>query len=210
MTVERPIRILVADDHALMRLGIATLLRSKPDLEVVGEAADGVKAVTLFKQLLPDVLVLDLKMPGLDGVQVTVNICRDHPDAAILMLSHYDGEEHVFQALKAGARGYLTKEALGEELIEAVRTLHRGERYLPVALSMRLVDRLSQPSLTAREQQVLALMGEGMQNRAIGTKLGISYRTVGMYVGIILEKLQAATRTEAVAKASARGWLPPK
>lgn len=202
-----PIRILVADDNALTRLGVVTMLRSEADFTIVGEAADGARAVTLYREVTPDVLVVDLRMPALDGVQVTAEICRHDPNARVLVLTHYDGDEDIFRALRAGARGYLTKEVGGEELVAAVRVVAGGGRYMPPDVASRLAERVLQPSLTVREQQVLEQMAVGLTNKQIGEKLEMSDRTVGTHVSQILAKLGAKTRTEAVTVGSQRGLL---
>jgi two-component system, NarL family, response regulator len=200
-------RVLVADDNRLTRLGIVTVLELHDDLEVVGQAVDGAQAVTMFRDLKPDVLVVDLKMPHLDGVQVTTQICKDDPAARILVLTHYDGDENIFQALRAGARGYLTKDIEGNELVEAIRALAAGGRFIPPEIASRVAERATRPELTPREQQVLERMAKGLTNKEIAQGLDISDRTIGVYVGNILAKLEAKTRTEAVTVATKRGLL---
>lgn len=201
------IRILVADDNALTRLGIVTMLRLERGFEVVGEASDGAKAITSYRELRPDVLVLDLRMPVLDGVQVTSDLCREDPAARVLVLSHYDGDEDIFRALRAGAKGYLTKEVGGEELVNAVRTVAAGGRYMVPEVANRLAERVLQPSLTVREQQVLEEMARGFTNKQIAESLTMSDRTVGTHVSQILSKLGAKTRTEAVTVGMQKGLL---
>jgi two-component system NarL family response regulator len=206
---DRPlIRVLVAEDNALMRLGIVTMLRTQPDIDVVGEAPDGARAIALARQLRPDVLLLDLKMPTLDGVQVIANLCGASPEARILVLTHYDAEEDIFRAVRAGARGYLTKDAQGEQIVEAIRTVHAGGRYLPAEIAGRLAERMSQPSLSPRELQVLEHVARGLTNREIARELSLTEKTAGAYVGNVLAKLGASTRTEAVAIGRERGLLP--
>ncbi|MDX2019338.1 MAG: response regulator transcription factor [Deltaproteobacteria bacterium] len=202
-------RVLVADDNRLTRLGIVTVLELHDDLEVVGQAADGAQAVTMWRELKPDVLVVDLKMPHLDGVQVTTQLCKDDQNARILVLTHYDGDENIFQALRAGARGYLTKDIEGNELVEAIRALAAGGRFIPPEIASRVADRANRPELTPREQQVLERMAVGLTNKEIAQELDISDRTIGVYVGNILSKLEAKTRTEAVTVARKRGLLQP-
>jgi two-component system NarL family response regulator len=201
------VRILVADDNALTRLGIVTMLGTEHGFEVVGEAPDGAKAVSLWNALRPDVAVVDLKMPAFDGVQVVAQICRTHPDAKLLVLTHYDSDESLFQALRAGAKGYLTKECGGEELVAAVRTLAQGGRHLGPEHASRIAGRMTQPSLTAREHEVLGHMAVGLTNKQIGEKLSMSERTVGTHVRQILAKLGAHNRTEAVALGRQRGLI---
>jgi DNA-binding NarL/FixJ family response regulator len=200
------IRVAIADDNLYTRLGVVTYLRAQPDIEIVGEADDGPAAVALFAAQHPDVFVVDLRMPGLDGVQVTTAVCRD-PQARVLLLTHYDGDAHVTQALRAGARGYLTKEARGEELLAAIRAVARGERYLPPPILERMVSAMNQPALTARERTVLEHVARGLSNREIARAMGVAERTVGVYVSVILSKLGARSRTEAVVIATERGLL---
>lgn len=203
-------RVLVADDNRLTRLGIVTVLELHDDLEVVGQASDGAQAVTMWRECRPDVLVVDLKMPHLDGVQVTAQLCKDDPNARILVLTHYDGDENIFQALRAGARGYLTKDIEGNELVEAIRALAAGGRFIPPEIASRVAERAARPELTPREQQVLERMAVGLTNKEIAQELDISDRTIGVYVGNILSKLEAKTRTEAVTVARKRGLLEPE
>jgi two-component system, NarL family, response regulator len=205
--ITNTIRIVVADDHEIARSGTAVLLGTQPDFQVVGLAEDGARAIALYRELQPDVLLADLRMPVFDGLAVTSTLTAAFPEAKILILSHYDGDEDIFRALKAGARGYLTKDTRGQELIAAIRTVFSGGRYIPTALGDRLTGRMLAPTLTPREQQVLELMAEGLTNRNISANLGIAERTVGLHVGHVLEKLSANTRTEAVSIALKRGLL---
>jgi DNA-binding NarL/FixJ family response regulator len=202
-----PIRILIADDHEIARGGTSVLLGTQTDLQVVGMAEDGAKAMALYRQLQPDVLVADLRMPVFDGLSVTTTLCGEFPNAKILILSHYDGDEDIFRALKAGARGYLTKDTRGQELIAAIRAIAAGGKYIPPAIAERLTGRMFAPTLTPREQQVLELIAQGLTNRSISTSVGIAERTVGLHVGNVLEKLGASTRTEAVSIGLKRGLL---
>ncbi len=201
------IKVLIAEDNMLTRLGTVTLLKTQPDLDVVGEAVDGAAAVSLFRKLKPDVLLLDLKMPVMGGVQVISTLVQQTPEARILVLTHYEGDEDIFKAIKAGARGYLTKEMRGEEIIAAIRTVHAGDQYLPASIASRLADRMRQPSLSAREQQVLQGIFKGKTNKEIAQELQLSEKTTAIYVSNILSKLRAKTRTEAVSIALQRGLL---
>jgi DNA-binding NarL/FixJ family response regulator len=201
------VRVLVVEDNQLMRIGIVSLLRSQGDVEVVGEACDGVEAINRYRALRPDVVLLDLRMPTLDGVQVATALLREDPGARLLVLTHYDGDEQIFQAMRAGARGYLTKESPGGEVLAAVRAVHAGLRYLPPAIAARLAARDEVHVLTARERQVLAAMAEGLANQDIAARLGVSVRTVAIFVRNVLWKLDAKSRTEAVAVARRRGLV---
>lgn len=207
MTDATPIRILIIDDNQLTRIGLTTLVGTQKDMLVVGEAIDGPHGTKLFASLNPDVAVVDLRLPVMDGVQVIEAVRRSRPEARILVLTHYDGDENIFRALRAGALGYLTKESPGEEILTAIRTVHGGTRYLPPHIARQLAERTLHPDLTARELQVLERMGEGASNRDIATALAISDRTVATYASNVLAKLGAKSRTEAVAIAQTRGLL---
>jgi DNA-binding NarL/FixJ family response regulator len=205
----RRIRVLLAEDNFFTRFGTGAFLREQEDIDLVGAAPDGERALQLWQQLLPDVLVADLRMPGLDGVQLTATLCKDHPEAAVLVLTNYAGDEDIFQALKAGARGYLTKESSGEQLLAGIRTLFAGKRFIPTEIDQQLRQRRGQQPLTRRERQVLAEVAHGASNREVSATLGISEGTVGLFVSSILNKLGASSRTEATAIALRRGLLPP-
>jgi len=202
------IRVLVAEDNFYTRLGTVAFLRSQPGIQVVAEAANGTRALELFEETRPDVIIVDLRMPGMSGVELTARLRERAPEARILVLTHYDGDEDIFQALKAGAAGYLTKEAAGEELLAAIRALHAGGGFLPPEIVARVSDRENHPQLTRREREVLAEIAEGASNREAASNLGISERTAGLYVSSILCKLGAQSRTEAVSIALRRGLLP--
>jgi DNA-binding NarL/FixJ family response regulator len=197
----------VVEDNFYTRLGTVSFLRGQPGIEVVGEAANGEAALAVHAELQPDVTVVDLRMPGVDGVQLTTALCARREDERVLVLTHYEGDEDIFRALKAGARGYLTKEAAGEDLVAAIRAVHAGKRFLPPEIAERMANRMLQPALTHREMQVLARVARGASNREIAGELALSERTVGLYVSSILGKLGARSRTEAVAIAQQRGIL---
>lgn len=204
---EKVLRILLVEDNHLTRLGTLALLGTQPDLEVVAEAEDGLTGLDLWKRHRPDVLVVDLRLPGFDGVQVISAVIAEAPDAAVLVLTNYDGDENIFRALKAGARGYLTKDVRGPELFAAIRAVARGEKYLPAAIAGQLAERVLQASLSPRELQVLGQIYEGRSNREIAQRLSLAEKTVTMYVSHILAKLEAKSRSEAVAIALRRGIL---
>ena len=204
------IRVLVVEDDPLTRLGTVTLLETQDDVDVIGEASDGLSAIEIYRKKRPDVVVLDMKIPKLDGASVARELCREGPPARVLVLSYYEGDQSIFDALKAGALGYLTKGVEAREFLTAVRTVSAGERYLPTAIAARLADRMMQPELTPREMQVLDLLFQGLSNREAGKKLSISERTVSMFVSRILFKLDAKSRSEAVSVAIKRGILEPK
>jgi len=207
------IRVLIADDHALVRKGLRALLDLKPDIEVVAEAADGVEAVQKTRSLQPDVILLDLVMPGMDGIQAIREIKHDDPEARILVLTSFAGDDQVFPAIKAGALGYLLKDSLPQELVQAIRDVYRGEASLHPTIAMKLMQEVSQPSdlpptegpLTARELEVLKLLAQGLSNQEIAAQLVISERTVGNHVSCILDKLHLANRTQAALYALREG-----
>ena len=202
------IRVLVAEDNFYTRVGTVAFLSEQPGIVVVGEATDGESALALFEQHRPDVLVADLRMPRLNGVELTAKLCTRFPDARILVLTHHQGDEDIFQALKAGARGYLTKESPGAQLVTAIRAVHAGEKFLPLEIVEQIRSRQGVQPLTQREREVLELVADGASNREVADRLGIAERTVGLYVSSILSKLGARSRTEAASIAVRRGLLP--
>ena len=214
------IRVLIADDHPLIREGLRGLLAAEPDLELVGEAADGLEAVEKTDQLRPDVILLDLLMPVKSGIEAMIEIKEKDPGARILVLTSFADDEQVFPALRAGALGYLLKDSSPQDLLRAIRSVYRGESSLHPAIARRLVLQFSQPAvdsspenpLTQREVEVLKLVAEGLSNQNIADELVVSERTVGKHVGNILEKLHLANRTQAALYALREGLstLEPK
>jgi len=200
-------RILIADDHHVVRMGLVALVNTSNDMEVVGEAEDGVRAVELFAQLKPDLVLMDSRMPGTDGTQATVEILRRFPDARVLMLTAYDGDMDIRRALNAGVCGYVLKRSTGEDLLPALRAVAGGDRWLPKEVSSRLASRKSYEQLTQREIQVLEEMAKGLANKQIADALKITEYTVKDHVKNILAKLQVADRTEAVTAALHRGII---
>jgi len=203
------LRLVIVDDHAILREGLAAVLGRAPDLHVVGQAGDGPAAIDAFRRLRPDVMLVDVGLPGLNGIDVTRAVCREFPDARIIILTVHDGDEYVYRALRAGARAYLLKDAAGEELIEAVRQVGGGKRLLAPAAAARLAERVAGSELTQREQSVLTILVEGRSNAAIGRELGITESTVKAHVNNILGKLGVRQRTEAAAVAVRRGLVTP-
>jgi two-component system NarL family response regulator len=201
------LRVLIADDHTAVRLGLASIVESMPDAEVVGEAADGEEAVRLYESLQPDVLSLDLRMPLLDGLHVVERIIATHAAARILVMTMYDHEEDVYRSLKAGAKGYILKSAPRTEIVAALRKVGADQRYLPEYVALTLATRMSTPSLTARELQVLEQLRLGIGNKEIARHLGVADGTVKAHVREVLAKLGAISRTEAVTLALQRGLL---
>lgn len=201
------IRVLCVDDHPVVRKGIAALLASEPDTVLVGEAANGKEAVDLFRKLHPDVTLMDLRMPLLDGIGATRQIRAEFPDARIIALTSYDGDQDIYQALEAGVRGYLLKEAVHAEMIRAIHTVNSGKRLVPPEVAEKLSEYFPQIALTPREVEVLSCVAEGLANKDIAERLGTASGTVKMHVQRILEKLGAADRTHAVTIAIRRGIL---
>jgi RNA polymerase sigma factor (sigma-70 family) len=210
-----PIRILLADDHAVVRAGIRQFIERADDLQVVAEADDGQAASELVDRLHPDVIVLDIQMPRMSGIEVTRRVHTQYPKIGILILTAYDDDPFVSAVLKAGANGYVLKTSPPDEIIRAIREVYAGRSALDPGIARKLLTQFSAqevPSsietLTDREKEVLELAGRGYTNKAIGHQLGISDRTVQNHLARIFEKLQAASRTEAVMRAVSLGWLP--
>ena len=203
----RSIRILIADDHYVVRMGLAALVETEPDLQVVGEAADGVQAVELFTKLQPDLILMDLQMPRCDGVLATRQIREQFPAARILMLTTYGGDDDIHKALSAGASGYLLKNSTRESLIPALRAVAGGQRWIPAEVASRLAARKMFEELTPREIEVLQQLAKGRANKEIADVLKISEHTVKDHLKSILGKLHVADRTEAVTAALQRGII---
>ncbi len=201
------IRILLVDDHYMVRVGLMAILSLEPEFHVVGEAEDGPHALELFRKHCPDITLMDLRMPGMSGVETTVAIRKEFPDARIIMLTTYDGDEDIYRSLQAGAQGYVLKRVRGDELAAAIKAVHAGGRYLSAEAACRLSERTPSSDLTARELEVLQYMAKGLNNKEIGGLIGCTQFTAKFHVKNILQKLQAADRTEAVAAAMQRGIL---
>ena len=199
------IRVLIAEDHHVVRQGLAALLSTVAGLQVIGEAANGKEAIERFEQHRPDVTLMDLRMPGLGGVEAVVEIRRKHPTARIIVLTTFDGDEDIYRAIQAGAKGYLLKGMSGEELIDAIRAVHAGKSRIPSVIAERLADRMGGPGLTGRELDVLKAIVAGRSNKEIATELFISEATVKTHINSILGKLGVTDRTQATTAALQRG-----
>lgn len=201
------IRVLCVDDHPLVRKGIASLLSTEADMVLTGEASTGREALELFRRFRPDVTLMDLRLPDLDGVTLTRMIRQEFPDARILALTSYDGDQDIYSAIEAGVRGYLLKEVVHAEVLRAIRAVHAGKRVLPPDVLERLSDHFPQIALTPREVEVLAFVAQGLANKDIAGRLGTASGTIKMHVQNILGKLEASDRTHAVTIAIQRGIL---
>jgi len=208
MDKTKPIRVLLAEDHEVVRDGLAAIIDYQSDMTVVGHASNGEEAVERFAELQPDITLMDLRMPGMGGAPAIEAIRKKFGDARIIVLTTYDGDENIYRALKAGARGYLLKDSGKDDLLSAIRAVHEGRSYVPPEIATRLVTRTQAGApLTMREIEVLQLIAEGKSNKEIGAALFISEGTVKTHVNSIHEKLSVSDRTEAVIVALKRGII---
>ena len=207
VTQEPPIRVLCADDHPLVRKGIASILGNETDVVLAGEAGNGKEAVELFRRLQPDVVLMDLRMPEMNGIEATRVIRGEMPEAKIIALTSYDGDQDIYRAIEAGVRGYILKEMVHTEVLRAIRTVHAGKRLMPAEVAERLSEYFPQMALTPREVEVLRFVAKGMANKEIAHQLGTASGTIKMHIQNILAKLEASDRTHAVTIALERGIL---
>jgi DNA-binding NarL/FixJ family response regulator len=206
-TAHGPIRVLVADDHPVVRTGLAAVLVQEADLELVAEAENGARAVALYREHQPDVCLMDLRMPVIDGLEAIRAITAEFPGACILALTTYEGDADIRRALEAGARGYLLKDMLLTDVIRAVRAVRSGERVIPDAVAARLAEFPARVELTERELEVLQLVARGLSNREVARVLGRADDTVRIHLKSVFAKLNVTDRTEAVTVAIARGLI---
>jgi DNA-binding NarL/FixJ family response regulator len=204
---EETIRIFSVDDHPLMHEGIAALINNQPDMTLIAEAASGGEALNEFRKHRPDVTLMDLRLPDMSGIDALIKILKEFPEAKILMLTMFEGDVEIRRALESGARGYLLKTMPPKELVEVIRRVHRGKKHIPAEIAAQLAEHLGEEFLTARETEVLQLVGGGNRNRDIAEQLFISEETVKVHVKHIMEKLAASDRTEAVSIAIRRGII---
>jgi two-component system NarL family response regulator len=202
-----PIRILIAEDHLIARAGMAAIVNAQPDMVVTAQAMNGEQALALFRSDQPDVILMDVRMPVMNGFAAIAAICKDFPQANIVALSTFGGDEDIRKALRAGARAYLTKDVVQDELIAAIRAVNDGEQYLPASVVAVLAAEVAPPGLSSRELEVLGHVVQGLQNKEIAHKLGISDETAKNHVKSILKKLGAGDRTQAATSAIQRGII---
>jgi len=205
--MSNPIRILVAEDHLVARVGVSAIVNMQPDMTVVAEATNGRQAVELYRRHLPDVALLDLRMPVMGGTEAAAVIRAEFPQAKMIALTTYGGDEDIRRALAAGMQAYLTKDVLHDELLNAIRAVHDGRRYLPPAVAAALAAQMPRPDLSVRELQVLELIVRGLANKQIGYTLTIAEHTVKNHVKNILSKLGVQDRTQAATAAIQRGII---
>ena len=201
------IRVLCVDDHPLVRKGIASILANEADMQLVAEAGDGREALEAFRLHRPDVTLMDLRMPQVDGIEAIKLIRREDPEARIIALTSYDGDQEIYRSLEAGVRGYILKEMVHTEIVRAIRVVHSGKRLMPAEVAERLSEHFPQVTLTPREVEVLTFVAKGLGNKEIGTQLGTAAGTVKMHLQNILCKLGASDRTHAVTLAIRRGII---
>jgi DNA-binding NarL/FixJ family response regulator len=200
-------RILLVEDHFLARMALTSVLSMQPGLQVVGQAVDGEQGITMYRELLPDIVLLDLRLPRISGFEVLAKIRKEFPHARCIVLSSYQGSEDIYRALRAGALGYLTKDASGDEVLNAIEAVGRDLRYIPAAVLNRLAERMPATDLTPREAEVLTCITRGRSNREIAEELHIAEKTVRIHVSAVLDKVGARDRTQATIFALQRGLV---
>ena len=205
MTTATRIRTMVAEDHFVVRVGLSSIINSQPDMVNVAEAGNGKQAVEMYEKHQPDVTIMDLRLPGLSGIEAITAILAKFPRARIIMLSSFGGPENVFRAFQAGARAYFLKDVKGRDLVDAIRAVHAGQRPLPPEIADCLAERLPGPELSAREMEILRLIANGQTNKQIAGRLEISEGTVRVHASNLFAKLGCSDRAQAVAVAFQRG-----
>ena len=207
MNNDEKIKVMVVDDHPLMRVGVASIVNARSDMTVVAQTGTGEEAVTLFFKHKPDVTLMDLRLPGMSGVDAIRSIRATHPRARFVVLTTYEGDADIHRALEVGAQGYVIKGMPYQTLVDALHRVHRGERFLPPPVARALASRMPDSDLSAREQEVLRLLASGKSNKDIASALGITEATVKCHVSAILLRLNVSDRTEAVVTALHRGLV---
>jgi len=203
----KQIRVLLVEDHFLARMALHSVLAGHAQILIVGEASDGEEGITKFRELRPDVVVLDLRLPRVSGFEVITRLRSEFANVRVVVLSNYQGSEDIYRAVRSGAMAYLTKDASGDDLINAIRNVDRGLRFLPRVALDRLAERIPESDLTPRESEVLACIAQGRSNREIGEELHIAEKTVRIHVSAVLDKLGARDRTQATIYAFQRGLV---
>lgn len=201
------IRVLVIEDHFLARMALHSVLSMQKNLQIVGEASDGAQGIEMYRKLLPDVVLLDLRLPRVSGFEVLTQVRKEYPAARFIVLSNYQGSEDIYRAMRGGAMGYLTKDTSGEEVLNAIQSVVRGLRYIPTAVLNRLAERMPAMDLTPREAEVLTCITRGRSNKEIADELSIAEKTVRIHVSSVLEKMGARDRTQATIFALQRGLV---
>jgi DNA-binding NarL/FixJ family response regulator len=207
MSVVEQISIICVDDHPLVRKGVAAILSTEPEMNLIGEAQNAGEAMVLYRQHRPDVTLMDLRLPDRSGIEATREILTDFPDAKIIALTSYDGDQDIYRALETGVRGYLLKEMVHTEVIRAIRTVYAGKRFIPPEVSQQLSEYFPEVALTPREAEVLLWVARGLGNKEIGEEIGTAAGTVKAHIQNILSKLEAKDRTHAVTIALRRGII---
>jgi DNA-binding NarL/FixJ family response regulator len=207
MSTAEKIKVMVVDDHPLMRVGVASIVNARPDMTLVAQTGTGEEAITLFAKHKPDVTLMDLRLPGMSGVEAICSIRATHPAARFVVLTTYEGDADIHRALEAGAQGYVIKGMPYQTLVDALHHVHRGGRFLPPPVARALASRMPDSELSTREQEVLALLACGKTNKDIAAQLGITEATVKCHVSAILLRLNVSDRTEAVVTALQRGLV---
>jgi len=207
MTAKKKVRVMIVDDHFVMRIGFKTTINMQPDMQVVAEASTGSESIGLYRKHTPDVVLMDLRLPGMSGFDAIATLARETPPAQVIAISTYEGEEDIFRALQLGARTYLPKSMLEKELTDAIRAVHSGGNYVPPLVAERLAERAHHPQLSTREIEVLERIVKGRSNKEAASELHITEATVKLHVGNILAKLGVQDRTQASTMAIRRGII---